>query len=274
MTLARSVQDLKTPSVLNSEEWALRVRLAAAYRVAAHLGWTESIYGHITLRVPGPERHFLINPWGLRFDEVTASSLVKINADGAVVGDSAYGVNRAGFTIHSAIHEARDNAHCVFHIHTTAGMAVAAQADGLLPVSMPATGFYQRVAYHDYEGPSLKLDERARLVASLGDKNVLILRTHGLLTCGHTTEEAFIRMFRLQRACEIQIAALGKSRIRRHAFNRTVGNFFAKLKEFKAVVCAPRHQFSMKNPNRRPIRRNAFNRTVGNRLSRSRSSDR
>lgn len=189
-------------------EHEARQRLAGAYRIAAHLGWTETIYGHFTLRVPGPETHFLINPWGLRYDEVRASNLVKIDLDGNPIDDSEYGVNPAGFVIHSAVHAGRPDAHCVMHTHTTAGMAVAAQANGLLPISMPATGFYGRVAYHDYEGPSLELDERERLVRSLGDKNVLILRTHGLLTCGATLEAAFILMFRLQRACEIQVAAL------------------------------------------------------------------
>ncbi|NKB56993.1 MAG: class II aldolase/adducin family protein [Alphaproteobacteria bacterium] len=185
---------------------AARQKLAAAYRIVDHLGWTETIYGHLTLRVPGTN-HFLINPWGLRYDEVTASNLVEIDIDGNIVGPSNYPVNEAGFVIHSAVHAGRDDLHCVFHIHTTAGMAVAAQQDGLLPISIMATGYHGRVAYHDYEGPSLNLDERERLVASLGEKQVLILRNHGLLTAGATVEEAFILMFRLQRACEIQIAA-------------------------------------------------------------------
>ena len=191
----------------DNAEWDSRQRLAGAYRILDHLGWTETIYGHITVRVPGPNTHFLINPYGLRYDEVQASNLIKIDLDGNVVGKSNYPVNKAGFVIHSAIHSAREDAHCVLHTHTVAGMAVAAQRFGLLPVSMPATGFHGRIAYHDYEGPSLNLDERKRLVADLGDKKVMILRTHGLLTCGNTLEEAFILMFRLQRACEIQIAA-------------------------------------------------------------------
>ena len=188
-------------------EWIYRQRLAGAYRILDHLGWTETIYGHITLRVPGPNKHFLINPYGLRYDEVQASNLIKIDLDGNIVGKSSYPVNKAGFIIHSSIHSARDDAHCILHTHTVAGMAVAAQRYGLLPVSMPATGFHNRIAYHDYEGPSLDPDERQRLVADLGRKNVMILRTHGLLTCGETLEETFILMFRLQRACEIQIAA-------------------------------------------------------------------
>ena len=188
-------------------EWESRQKLAGAYRILDHLGWTETIYGHITLRVPGPDTHFLINPYGLRYDEVTASNLIKIDLDGNTIGTSNYRVNRPGFVIHSAVHCARNDAHCVLHTHTVAGMAVSAQRKGLLPISMPATGFHERIAYHDFEGPSLELSERERLVENLGNKNVMILRTHGLLTCGTTLEEAFILMFRLQRACEIQIAA-------------------------------------------------------------------
>lgn len=197
----------RAPAAQADDEAALRVRLAAAYRILDYLGWTETIYGHVTVRMPGADEHFLINPYGLRYDEVTASNLVKVDLEGRVVGRSNYPVNPAGFVIHSAIHGARPDVGCVMHIHTIAGMAVAAQKHGLLPISMPATGFYDRIAYHDYEGPSIDLDERARLVESLGDKKVLILRTHGLLTCGATLEEAFILMFRLQRACEIQVAA-------------------------------------------------------------------
>ncbi len=191
---------------LGEAQWAARQRLAAAYRIIHHLGWTETIYGHLTMRVPGT-RHFLINPWGLRYDEVTASNLVEIDIDGNTIGPSNYPVNKAGFIIHSAVHAAREDLHCVFHIHTTAGMAVAAQQDGLLPISIMATGYYGKVGYHDYEGPSLDLGERERLAASMGGHKTLILRNHGLLTAGATVEEAFILMFRLQRACEIQIAA-------------------------------------------------------------------
>jgi ribulose-5-phosphate 4-epimerase/fuculose-1-phosphate aldolase len=195
------------PAGIAPEEWQARTRLAACYRIADYLGWTETIYGHITLRVPGPDKHFLINPWGLRYDEVCASNLVKVDLDGNLVGASDWGVNPAGYVIHSAIHGARADVACVFHVHTVAGMAVAAQQRGLLPVSMPATGFWGRIAYHDYEGPSLETGERARLVRDLGTKKVMILRTHGLLTCGASLEEAFILMFRLQRACEVQVAA-------------------------------------------------------------------
>jgi ribulose-5-phosphate 4-epimerase/fuculose-1-phosphate aldolase len=184
------------------------VQLAAAYRVADKLGWSELIYTHISARVPGPEHHFLINPYGLRFDEVTASSLIKIDVDGNPVSDNKYPANKAGFIIHSAIHLARPDAQCVWHMHTLAGMAVSAQDEGLLPVHMYSHNFWQRVSYHDFEGPSMRLDERARLVKSLGDANqAIILRNHGLLTLGKTIPEAFIRFWRLNRSCEIQLAA-------------------------------------------------------------------
>ena len=195
-------------SRIGPAEWALRVQLAGAYRVAHQLGWSELIYTHISMRVPGPEHHFLINPYGLRFDEVTASSLVKINADGESVGQQEYPANKAGFIIHSAIHMAREDAQCVWHMHTLPGMAVAAQEEGLLPAHMYSHNFWQRLSYHDFEGPSMRLDERARLVQSLGSRNqALVLRNHGLLTVGRTIPEAFIRFWRLNRACEIQLAA-------------------------------------------------------------------
>src|SRR5688500_4611180 len=199
---------LAPASSISPAEWALRVQLAAAYRIADHLGWSELIYTHISARVPGPEHHFLINPYGLRFDEVTASSLVKIDADGNAVEKSDYSANRAGFIIHSAIHMAREDAQCVWHMHTLAGMAVSAQDEGLLPVHMYSHNFWNRLSYHDFEGPSMRLDERSRLVSSLGaDNQALILRNHGLLTVGRTIPEAFIRFWRLNRACEVQLAA-------------------------------------------------------------------
>jgi ribulose-5-phosphate 4-epimerase/fuculose-1-phosphate aldolase len=193
---------------ISPAEWALRVQLAGAYRVAHELGWSELIYTHISMRVPGPEHHFLINPYGLRFDEVTASSLVKVNDRGESAGQQEYSANKAGFIIHSAIHMAREDAQCVWHMHTLPGMAVSAQEDGLLPTHMYSHNFWQRLSYHDFEGPSMRLDERARLVQSLGSRNqALILRNHGLLTVGRTIPEAFIRFWRLNRACEIQLAA-------------------------------------------------------------------
>lgn len=190
-------------------EWALRVQLAAAYRIANHLGWAELIYTHISARVPGSQHHFLINPYGLRFDEVTASNLVKVNADGETVGQQGYKANKAGFIIHSAVHMAREDAACVFHTHTLAGMAVSAQEEGLLPVHMYSHNFYGRLSYHDFEGPSMRLDERERLVRSLGSNSSLILRNHGLLTLGRTIPEAFLLHWRLNRACEVQLAAQG-----------------------------------------------------------------
>jgi ribulose-5-phosphate 4-epimerase/fuculose-1-phosphate aldolase len=191
-----------------SAEQQLRVQLAAAYRVADFLGWSELIYTHISVRIPGPEHHFLINPYGQSFDEVTASSLVKIDVDGNKVSESKFSANKAGFVIHSAIHMARPDAACVWHMHTLAGMAVAGQDEGLLPVHMYSHNFWNRVGYHDFEGPSMRLDERDRLVKSFGSKHQgLILRNHGLLTVGRTIPEAFIRFWRLNRACEIQLAA-------------------------------------------------------------------
>jgi ribulose-5-phosphate 4-epimerase/fuculose-1-phosphate aldolase len=192
---------------IDSREWELRVQLAAAYRIIDHMGWSELIWTHTTVRVPGPEHHFLINPYGLRFDEVCASNLVKVDLHGNIIGDQAQEINPAGFVIHSAIHMARPDVQCIMHTHTVAGMAVAALQIGLLPISMYALGYYERVAYHDFEGPSLDREERQRLASNLGDKNVLILRTHGLLTCGQTVAQAFVRMFRLERACQVQLAA-------------------------------------------------------------------
>jgi ribulose-5-phosphate 4-epimerase/fuculose-1-phosphate aldolase len=191
-----------------ASEAELRVQLAAAYRLVEHFGWTELIYGHLTVRVPGPDIHFLINPYGLSCDEVTASSLVKIDVDGKVVEPTEYPVNPAGFVIHSAVHMADAEANkCIMHTHTRAGMAVAALEEGLLPVSMFSTTFYDQVAYHEYEGPSFDTAERERLLASLGDKRALILRNHGLLVVGRTVPETFLRLYRLERACQIQLDA-------------------------------------------------------------------
>jgi ribulose-5-phosphate 4-epimerase/fuculose-1-phosphate aldolase len=172
-----------------------------------HFGWSELIWTHNTVRVPGAEDHFLINPYGLRFDEVTASNLVKVDHEGNIVGDQEQEINPAGFVIHSAIHMARPDVRCVMHTHTTAGMAVAALEEGLLPISMYALGYFERIAYHDFEGPSLELGERERLAANLGQKNLLVMKTHGLLACGETVAQAFVRLFRLERACQVQLAA-------------------------------------------------------------------
>ncbi|MGB7181004.1 MAG: class II aldolase/adducin family protein [Burkholderiaceae bacterium] len=189
-------------------EQELRVQLAAAYRLIDFFGWTELIYGHLTARVPGPDHHFLINPYGLNYDEVTASNLVKIDLNGNVVGHSDFPVSKAGFVIHSAIHMSDDASNqCVMHTHTRAGMAVAALKSGLLPISMTSTRFFDRVAYHSYEGVSLYEGERERLLQSLGNKKAMILRNHGLLTVGRTVPEAFLNLYRLERACQIQLDA-------------------------------------------------------------------
>ncbi|WP_299579636.1 class II aldolase/adducin family protein [uncultured Microbulbifer sp.] len=193
---------------VSEEEWQLRVDLAAAYRLIAHYGWDDTIFTHLSVRIPGPEAHFLINPFGLFFEEITASSLVKINRDGEKVDENSGMVNPAGFTIHSAIHEAREDAHCVMHTHTTAGVAVSAHAEGLLPISQQSLFPLSSIAYHDYEGIAVREDEKARLVSDLGPANYMILRNHGLLTCAPTVADTFLAMFILQRACEIQVSAL------------------------------------------------------------------
>jgi ribulose-5-phosphate 4-epimerase/fuculose-1-phosphate aldolase len=191
----------------SDEEWRLRRELAACYRLIAHFKMTDLIFTHISMRVPGPEHHFLINPYGLFFDEITASNLVKIGLDGRAVEPTPHLVNPAGFVIHSAIHGAREDARCVLHTHTKAGCAIAAQSDGLMPLNQINLEFYGQVAYHDYEGIALDLDEQKRLVADLGTKPVMILRNHGLLTVGKTAQQAFLRMYYLEKACEIQLAA-------------------------------------------------------------------
>jgi ribulose-5-phosphate 4-epimerase/fuculose-1-phosphate aldolase len=197
-------------------EREVRIELAAAYRLVDHFGWTELIYGHLTARVPGPDHHFLINPYGLNYDEITASNLVKIDVDGNIVEDTPYPVNKAGFIIHSAVHMVEDSDnHVVMHTHTRAGMAISALEDGLLNISMNATMFHERLSYHEYEGPSFYLDERERLQKSLGDNKALILRNHGLLTTGKTVPEAFMRLYRLERSAQVQLdaAAAGKMRV-------------------------------------------------------------
>ena len=191
----------------------LRVQLAAAYRIFDHLGWCELIYGHISMRVPGPGHHFLINPYGLRYDEITASSLVKIDLDGNLVEPSEYSFNPAGFVIHSAIHEHREDAHCVMHTHTRAGMAVAALECGLLPVSMNGMSFHGNLAYHDFEGSMLLLEEREKLAGDLGSADALILRNHGLLSVGRTIAEAFLYLYRLESACRVQLDAMACGRL-------------------------------------------------------------
>lgn len=192
---------------VSAAEWQARVDLAAAYRLVALHGWDDLIFTHISARVPGADHHFLLNPYGMMFEEVTASSLVKIDLAGNKVMDSPHFVNPAGFTIHSAVHEAREDARCVMHLHTDYGIAVSAQKEGLQPLSQQAMFALSSLAYHDYEGLALDENEKPRLVADLGDKKFMILRNHGLLTLGRTAAEAFLGMFLLERACEIQILA-------------------------------------------------------------------
>ncbi len=194
---------------VSQEEWKVRCDLAALYRLVAHFRMTDLIYTHISARVPGPEHHFLINQYGVMFHEMRASDLVKIDCDGNVVGaEQSRRVNAAGFTIHSAIHMARADLQCVVHTHTAAGMAVAAQKHGLLPISQHALKFYGRLAYHGYEGIALDLDERERLVRDLGEHKAMILANHGLLCAGRTIPEAFNQIYYLERACQAQVAAL------------------------------------------------------------------
>ncbi|MBI3707477.1 MAG: class II aldolase/adducin family protein [Proteobacteria bacterium] len=205
-----SAQPIRLPNAkpgIGEEEWQVRVDLAACYRLVALLNMTDLIYTHISARVPGPAEQFLINPYGMLFDEITASSLVKIDLEGKIIGDSQHGVNQAGFIIHSAVHKARRELTCVIHTHTTAGMAVSAQKHGLLPLTQHAMRFYNRIGYHDYEGIALDMDEQQRLAADLGPHKAMILRNHGLLACGETVREAFDIVYHLERACQAQIAA-------------------------------------------------------------------
>lgn len=209
MDLMAEAKALDIRRRVSAEEWRLRVDLAAAYRLIALHRWDDLVFTHVSARIPGPEHHFLINPYGALFEEITASSLVKIDLQGKAVMDTPFAVNPAGFVIHSAIHAAREDAQCVLHTHTAAGIAVSAQKAGLLPISQQSIFPLSSIAYHDYEGVALKDDEKPRLVRDLGDCTYLILRNHGLLTVGATIPDAFLSMYTLQRACEIQIAAQG-----------------------------------------------------------------
>ncbi len=197
---------------VSEEEWGARVELAALYRLVALHGWDDMIYTHISARLPGPDHHFLINPYGLYFDEITASSLVKIDLEGNILQETGYFINPAGFTIHSASHAARDDAHFVMHLHTDQGVAVSAQKEGLLPLSQHALIILPRLAYHDYEGIALNHDERERLVADMGDKEVLLLRNHGTLAVGKTAADCWVNMFYLERSCLQQVMALSAGR--------------------------------------------------------------
>ena len=204
---APEVKKSNVRELVSQEEWQVRVDLAAAYRLVADYGWDDLVFTHISARVPGPEHHFLLNPYGMMFEEVTASSLVKVDLDGKIVMESEYSINPAGFTIHSAVHAAREDARCVMHLHTDYGIAISAQEKGLLPISQQSLFVLASLGYHDYEGLALNDEEKPRLVADLGKKTFLILRNHGLLTVGPTVADAFLSMFLLERACRIQILA-------------------------------------------------------------------
>src|SRR5574342_231010 len=202
--------DLGIPSLrdkVSPEEWTVRVDLAACYRLVARYGWEDLVFTHITARVPGSQDEFLINPYGVFFDEITASSLIKIDQQGQKLQDSPFSVNPAGFVIHSAVHAARHDAKFVLHTHTLNGVAVSTQRAGLLPISQHSISVLASLAYHDFEGPALRDDEKPRLVADLGNKTSLILRNHGLLTVGETAAEAFVSMYYLESSCAIQVRA-------------------------------------------------------------------
>ena len=192
---------------VSPEEWQLRVDLAACYRLVAAYGWSDLVFTHISARIPGPEHHFLINPYGLMFDEITASSLVKVDQQCNKLIDSPFPVNPAGFVIHSAVHEAREDAGCVIHTHTRAGVAVSSQAAGVLPISQQSTFVLGSLAYHGYEGVAFRDEEKPRLQADLGSANFLVLRNHGLLTVGKTIADAFLAMYTFESTCQIQISA-------------------------------------------------------------------
>ena len=200
-----------TPSniqnMVSAEEWQLRVDLAACYRLVALYGWSDLVFTHISARIPGPEHHFLINPYGLMFDEITASSLVKVDMQCNKLIESPYPVNPAGFVIHSSVHAAREDVQCVLHTHTRAGVAVSAQKNGVLPISQQSTFVLASLAYHGYEGVAFRDEEKPRLQADLGEANFLMLRNHGLLTCGKTIADAFLAMYTFEAACKIQIDA-------------------------------------------------------------------
>ncbi len=197
---------------MSPEEWKARVDLAALYRLVAIYGWDDMIFTHISHRVPGPEHHFLINPYGMFFEEITASSLVKVDLEGNIVQDTEYFINPAGFTIHSAVHAAREDANVVMHLHSDDGVAVACQKEGLLPLSQTSMMVRHDLAYHDYEGIALNHDERERIVADLGMKNSMLLYSHGTFAVGDSAGSAFLRMFFLERACSMQVRALSAGR--------------------------------------------------------------
>ncbi|MBA3835755.1 MAG: class II aldolase/adducin family protein [Pseudomonadota bacterium] len=211
MSEAKALDSVEIPSLkgkVSDEEWQIRVDLACAYRMVAYYGWDDLIFTHLSARIPGPEHHFLLNPYQLMFEEVTASSLVKVDVHGNPVDPTPFITNPAGFTIHSAIHMAREDAHAVMHLHTPAGQAVAAHSEGLLPLTQTAMLVRGDVGFHDYEGVAVDLDERDRLVANLQDKSAMILRNHGTLAVGRSVGQCFVKLYFLERACQAQVMAL------------------------------------------------------------------
>ncbi len=188
-------------------ERELRIHLAASYRLVEELGWSFLIFGHLTARVPGPDKHFLINPYGLMYDEVTASNLVKIDLEGNIIEETDWDVNPAGFVIHSAVHSSKLDAHCVMHTHTNAGMAMAGLKEGLINIDFSGSAYYKKIAYHDFEGVTIRKDECERIAKNLGNKSIMILRNHGLLTTGLTVAEAFLKLYTLESACQVQLLA-------------------------------------------------------------------
>lgn len=205
--MEKSAKYFERPARFGEEEWKARVQLAAAYRIFDHMGWTELIYNHISLRVPGPEHHFLINPFGMHYSEVCASNLVKVDLAGNIIGHSDWPINPAGFTFHGKIHEMVPNGHCVMHVHTTATQAVCCLKEGLSFSNFYAAQLYGKIAYHDFEGITVHSDEGARILASAGDKPLLLLRNHGPVAIGFGLAQAFSLMWLVNRACEVQLAS-------------------------------------------------------------------
>ena len=200
-------------SIVSEDEWRVRVDLAAAYRLVDYYGWTDMIFTHLSARVPGPEHHFLINPYGMMFHEVTASSLVKIDLEGNIVLHNGYDINPAGFCIHSAVHMSREDAKAVMHLHTDDGVAVSAMEEGLMPITQTAMVLHDEVAYHEFEGVALDLGERERLIKDIGDKSLLMLRNHGTLSVGETVSECFLKLYNFERACTMQVKALASGNL-------------------------------------------------------------
>lgn len=234
------------PDGITAEEWQARLDLAACYRLIHMFGMDDLIYTHISARVPGPEEHFLINGFGLLYEEITASNLVKVDIEGNILSDSEWGINPAGYVIHSCIHREMPEIGCVLHTHTVAGTGVSAQEEGLLPLSQTSMLFTGQVAYHDYEGVALREEEQARMLADMGDKRIMILRNHGLLTVGETVQEAFLLMYYMEQACRMQVAAqsgggkltIPSPQVQQYVRDAASGGFGAGVgqREFTALV--------------------------------------